>query len=589
MLTHHLCPVPFKLIAPIFALALAASPGVAQVDSRFDLESGRSTANYPPPRHFDHLHMLLEIDIPDMDEPRLTARETLTLSSIGSRRSELRLDAVGLQVRAVERAGLPQSFTHDGSVLRIKLDPPVEADEQFQVTIDYGLEYPLGNGLGLTWTAGNPDADALTNRVPQIHSQGEPQLNSRWFACHDFPNESATTEIVVTVDQAYQAIANGRLVYRSPNADGRVTWHWLQDKPHAYYLVSLVIGRFAEIDIGGDDSGRPGLPMTVFTPFGTEAHVAMTFRRTPDMIAYFEALFDEPFPWDKYHQLIVRNFAAGAMENTSATTFATSFARTPLAVTEGIIAHELTHQWFGDLVTCKSWEHLWLNEGWASYGEALWAQASAEPGHEREAYLDTIAGFLKRQSGINRSFVPTFPAMASNFYRDPQLVFMKPDDVYSKGALVLHMLHERLGDDIFWRGVRTYLDRYQYRQVETDDFRHVLEEVSGRSLQQFFDQWVHRPGLPRLRVDADYDAGTLQVAIEQTQLIDADNPAYAFSLPIRLVFADGSERMIAIDVAGRSAGGSFSMPEPPERIEVNPDITVAAAVRTTYATPGEPR
>ncbi|MCH9058619.1 MAG: hypothetical protein IIB55_08330, partial [Planctomycetes bacterium] len=114
---HHLRAVPFRLIAPIFALALAVSPGVAQVDSRFDLESGRSTANYPPPRHFDHLHMLLEIDIPDMDEPRLTARETLTLSSIGSRRWELRLDAVGLQVRAVERAGLPQSFTHDGSVL----------------------------------------------------------------------------------------------------------------------------------------------------------------------------------------------------------------------------------------------------------------------------------------------------------------------------------------------------------------------------------------------------------------------------------------------------------------------------------------
>ncbi|MCH8940715.1 MAG: phosphoadenosine phosphosulfate reductase family protein, partial [Chloroflexi bacterium] len=147
----------------------------------------------------------------------------------------------------------------------------------------------------------------------------------------------------------------------------------------------------------------------------------------------------------------------------------------------------------------------------AKYGEALWAQASAEPGEERAAYLDTISGFLRRQKAMNQGFAPTFPAMASRYYDDPQLTFMKADDVYAKGALVLHMLHELLGDEDFWRGTRLYLDRFKGKMAETDDFRHALEDVSGVSLEQFFDQWVFRPGLPRLRVDADWDesAGAL--------------------------------------------------------------------------------
>jgi aminopeptidase N len=577
------------LLVAHLVLGWGATQATAQLDPRVDIASGRHRANYPLPRHFDHRHMLLEIDFPDMREPRLSAKQVLTVAPVGAARSVLRLDAVELDIRSISRDGKPLAFTYDRAELLIELGSAVPEGEEIQITIEYDVHYPSGNGIGLTWTPGDPDAASLTARSPQIHAQGEPQSNSRWFPCHDFPNERTTTELVVTAEEAYQVVSNGRLVYRSPSGDGRVTWHWLQDKPHPYYLVTLVVGQFAEVELGGEGSERPGLPMTVYTPHGTEDNVARTFARTPIMIARFEALFDEPFPWDKYDQLMVRNFAAGAMENTSATTFAEMFANTPIGATEGVIAHELTHQWFGDLVTCKGWEHLWLNEGWASYGEALWARASAEPGEERAAYLASINGFLRRQTAMNQGFAPTFPAMVSRYYDDPQLTFMKADDVYAKGALVLHMLHERLGEEDFWRAVRLYLDRFQNQMAETDDFRHVLEEVSGIGLEPFFDQWVYRPGLPRLRVDADWDdsANALQIAVEQTQMIDEANPAYVFVLPVRVIFADGSTRTVAMDVDGRSAGGSFSFSEKPVDIEVNPEITVAAAVRTKHTLSGD--
>lgn len=578
---------------PLIAVVLSAiwfvnsAPG--QVDPRVDFVSGKHTANFPPPRYFDHRHMVVEIDIPDMREPRLNARQVLTLAPIGKARSVLHLDAVELDIESITLNGKPLAYAYDRSELIVDLGAKIEMGEEFQVGIEYSVHYPSGNGIGLTWTPGIGDAGSLTARSPQIHAQGEPQSNSRWFPCHDFPNERTSTELVITAEEDYQVIANGRLVYRSPTQDGRVTWHWLQDKAHPYYLVTMVIGKFAEIEIGGRESSQPDLPMTVYTPHGTENNVEKTFGRTRLMIAAFEKQFDEPYPWDKYDQLIVRNFAAGAMENTSATTFAEMFARTPRGATEAVIAHELTHQWFGDLVTCRGWENLWLNEGWASYGEAIWAQASAEPGKEREAYLDTIRGFFRRQGGMNHAFAPTFSAMASRYYDNPQLTFMKADDVYAKGALVLHMLHEKLGDDDFWTATRIYLDRFKGRMAETDDYRHIFEEVSGESLEQFFDQWVHRPGLPRLRVDADWDeaAGAVQIAVVQNQQIDAANPAYQFDLPVRVIFDDGTTEMIRVVIDSRTSGGSFPFSQAPIDLEVNPDMSVAAIVRTSHTLSGE--
>jgi aminopeptidase N len=313
---------------------------------------------------------------------------------------------------------------------------------------------------------------------------------------------------------------------------------------------------------------------------GFAERVTESFASTPRMIEHFERLFDEPYPWDKYAQLLVRNFAAGAMENTSATTFNQGLGLS--GHVDGVIAHELVHQWMGDLVAYKSWEHLWLGEGWATYGEALWAEAEAGPDEARDAYYRVMYSQLGATRS-NDTYAPRFPGLASKFYVDPDQNFYKPNNPYTKGALVLHMLRTRLGDEVFFDGVADYIDRYKFRTVETDDFRRVLEEASGQSLERFFRQWVIQPGMPRVSVELGWDepASALTVRAEQTQRIDADNPAYAFVLPIYVTLEDGDGRYLYLPMETRSVERSFALPARPVEADVDPNLRVAAHTRVT--------
>jgi aminopeptidase N len=606
--------IPNRLAILCAALLLAAIPARAQ-DPRFDPESGADLAHYPPPRHFDHLHMLLTLDIPDMMTPKLSAVERLTIAPIGRPRDTLILDAdSGLRIASItiempgKTPGTTQSkparFMHADDRLTITFPAPLTLGHEATVTITYSGEFPLANGKGLTWTKGSEDGLNLTARSPQIHSQGEPQQNHLWFPCHDFPNERLTTEIVVTVEDGFTVVSNGRLISSSlgtpsPSGSPRTTWHWLQDQPHANYLVSLVVGKFAIVGLQAhgpvpiNAKGKP-VDCPVYAPFGTEDNVAKVFARTPDMVAFFSEYFARPYPWDKYSQALVRKFAAGGMENTSATTLTLDPAFADPGTQDDLISHELCHQWTGDLITCKSWEHIWLNEGWASYAEALWAEHAAgdDPERARRAYLRHIRGFMSRQRVFNRTYAPTFPAMASNLYIEPDDTFMRPNDPYAKGALVLHMLRMRLGDEIFQKGVRAYINAFAFKEVETDDFRQALEEASGQSLEQFFSQWVRRPGIPRVEVDLAWTpapspgplegGGTLSIAVEQTQRVNAENPAYTFDLPFEVEDKDGDKEVVVVPVDALTQTAKFDLHHRPAHVRIDPTLTVASvrSIRT---------
>lgn len=562
-------------------LIALVSPAAAGQPQRIDAKTGRDLLNYPPPLHFDHLHIRLEIDIPSMSVPRLTARQVLTSAAVARDRSVMRLDAVGMTIRTVEVPGRKSRYEHTDGVLSITLDPPARRGEVISTVIEYELDYPIGTGAGLTWTPGREGASNLTAASPQIHTQGQPDSNRMWFPCHDFPNDRVSSEMVITTEAGYDVCANGKLVLRARLADGREQWHWFQKQTHPTYLIAMVIGKFDVVSIGGPGSARPGIPMAVYAPVGKGERVAEAFGRTPDMVASFERLFDEPFPWDKYHQLLVRAFAAGAMENTTVVTFQEFFADMGRDGVEDIVAHELVHHWFGDLVGYKSWEHLWLGEGWASFGEALWAELSAEPGKERRAYERKIAGFLSSQRATNRTRAPDHPAMMSKLYGDADSNFMKANDVYSKGAVVLHMLRMRLGDEVFFRATRLYLDRFKFQQVETDDFRRCLEDASGESLDRFFDQWVRRPGLPRLGADVRWDAqaSALVVRVEQTQHIDADNPAYAMVIPIFVKSSQTDGQYFHLPMDTKATKARFPLEGPPVDVIIDPNMTNAAPTR----------
>jgi aminopeptidase N len=574
-------------------MAAARQEGLPAIptDPRIEAETGRQRAVWAVAARFDHLSMSLEMVVPSMNEPKARVRQVLQLTPRGQARTTIELDAgPGITITSMTaRVGaMPVAVEHrrEGRELVITLARTAQVGEAVVLTTDYDLDMSANRGDGLTWSRPNPEGETESDKAPQIHAQGQPESNHLWFPCHDFPNERLTTEITVDVEDGFEVCSNGYLASRGPSGPGRTRWHWVQDKTHVSYLVTLVIGKLAIVDLG--ENGVPydlssrraaggDLPIVVYVPIGTEERAKKVFGNTPEMITFFERAFDEPYPWDKYAQLVVRDFTAGGMENTSATILYRQ------AVSgrdqDDLIAHELGHQWFGDLITCRSWEHLWLNEGWASYCEALWREEQAGKDNGDAAYQRSVLGFLRRQRAQNRGSAPQSAAMVSNRYKTPNGVFMKADDVYSKGALVLHMLRERLGRETFMRGIQLYIDRFKFGNADTDDFRRTLEEVSGQSLERFFDQWTRRPGLPRLDIELAWDesAKSLEVSLKQTQKIDLDNPAYAFSLPLYCAMEDGSGRWIDVDMSTRELTKSFSLPAKPKSVEVDPNLTVFAA------------
>jgi aminopeptidase N len=572
-------------VALALAAGLSASPAFAQEedasapapDPRVD-EAGRDVGVFPPDPLFEHVHSKLVMDIPDMSQPRFSATAELTVRPIAVAREGMTLRAGDtLTVKSVLLDGAACTYTHAEGVLKIVFPAALGVGKVGVVTMAYDAEKPGGGGAGLTWSKDNPQTP---EEDFMFHSQGQPESNHRWFPCHDFPNVRLTTELVVTVPKDYEALSNGRLVEmkRLTDGSGRTTFHWRQDQPHSYYLVSLIVSKFDVVNVGGNKTARPGLWMPVYGPLGSGDNIRETFANTPEMVALYEELFDEAYPYDKYAQSIARDFSAGAMENTSATTFAPFAATARGNFLDGIIAHELVHQWFGDMVGYKSWEHLWLGEGWATFGEALWAEhKNGETGYQR-----AILGNMRRERGSGRNYAPRNGGMMTNRYGDPQQRFMSTDNVYSKGGFILHMLRSRLGDEAFWKGVALYLDRYRFKLAETDDFRRCLEETSGQSLERFFDQWVKRPGNPQIEADYTWDESdkVLRVVLEQTQRIDADNPAYAITVPVEIQTSkDGPWKTVYVNMDARRAEATLSLDAKPEAIELDSGMTVLMRTR----------
>lgn len=554
-------------------------------------------AVYPPSPRVDPQRMVLRIEIPDMASPRATAVQDLTVQAPlwGTTVDELVLDAKGLAIDSMTSPGRLVGFAIDrekiGRNLTVTLDPPLAPGELATITTTYTIIDPP---QGLVWTLPDP---AQPGRPPQIHTQGQAELNSYWFPVLDFPSDRLQTEIIATVPQGFEVISNGRLIGRSPRGN-RVEFHWRQEMPHVPYLVSMIVGQFDTVDLAPD---RARVPLPVFVPRGRGADVERTFGRTAEMLSLFEKLFDEPYPWDKYSQTLAWNFEAGGMENTSATTLYESAVLSPEGAAdddlEGLIAHELAHQWFGNLLTCRTWEHIWLNEGFATYSEKLWIErreprkqrvpgrplrSVADPETGPDPALAMTTGWLDQLSSDQTD--PAQPAMATKHYEDPDDVFALAANPYPKGALVLHALREKLGDDLFFRGLRDYIDRFRLQQVETSDFRRVMEDLSGETLEGFFRQYVHRPGLPRLKAQVDWDAprSELVITIEQTQSISGDVPAFALRLPLSVLEASGTWRTLdPIAISGRSTRAAFPLTVEPRGVAINPRNAALASLEVT--------
>ena len=540
----------------------------------FDEASGRDLRNFPPDRMVDFQHMKLQMKFNDLNEQKFSAYETLTFTPIGRDVQALKLDAVDLKISSVKLASAAQGNTpavehsHDGKKLVVRFEPALSPEKKYDLLIEYVCDHPTD---GMFFTPYSPDAPQYT---AEVHTQGQTDTNRYWFVSHDFPNERMATELIVDVPAGFSVSSNGKLVSNLSSGD-RTVWHYLQEKPHVSYLVTLIIGKFDIVDLPPPKS-MPNLPMKVWVAQGLGDRVLQTYGRTGEMIDMFNDRFGVLYPWDRYDQLCAKNFRSGGMENTSATTMYPTAILDKNALLDGdidgLISHELCHQWTGDYITCKSWAHIWLNEGWATYGSALWN----EQRFGQDAYLDSMRGSF----GVARRDRTTGDvAMVSPVYEDPGETFRRPGNPYPKGASILHMLRMKLGDDVFWNGVRLYMNRHALGVAETNDFRYAMEEVSGLGLEWFFEQWCYRPGCPELNVKIRYegDKRDLYIDVEQAQKIDAATPAFRFTLPV-VVRTPSGEKTISIDVSDKTTSYRTTLDGVPSIVAVDPSLHVLKTI-----------
>lgn len=550
----------YRRTLPILTTVLAALftlPALAQQRPGPFTQPPRSVRS----RTIDQGHVKLDLKF-DFEKQQFhgTATHTLKLFQAAS---EIDLDAAGMKIEKVaarRTKGDPSTpvevkFRHQSPKLTIELGKEHPADSELEITIDYLVTKPL-HGAHFV----EPDADE-PSQPRMVWTQSEPEYARYWYPCFDYPGDRLTSEIAATVPSKYVTLSNGVVDSKRDNGDGTTTWHWLQKTSHVPYLLSVVAGDFEILEQSWD-----GIPVQSYVPRGRLADAPRSFEKTPAMVAYFSQKIGHRYPWPKYAQICVDEYGWGGMEHTSATTLNMSTLHDERAhldqSSDSLVSHELAHQWFGDLLTCKDWGELWLNESFATFFETVWTehdlgwdQAAWDGQADAEAYQSEDARY--RRSIVNYR------------YNDPEVMFDR--HTYPKGGRVLHMLRFELGDEMFWRAIRRYVEINQHRNVETANFRIAIEEATGRGMNWFFDQWLYKGGHPEFNVSWDYDttAKQLQVTVKQTQKVDDTTPLFRSSVEIEIVTPDQNvTRRVTVSKAEETF--HFDVAQRPTRVVFDP-------------------
>ena len=542
------------------ALCLKSSAFLAPIDSP-------DYRKYAPDREVEVLHLALDVT-PDFTNRTVEGKATWTVKPITKPIEEIKLDAVDLNLHAVTSTAKILGYQVTDEKVVITFAEPIPVGKELSLTLTWQAEPKLGLYFR------TPEMGYLTGDT-HLFTQGEEIEARHWYPCFDSPNMKFTSEITCRLPVGMTAISNGRLVSETKDpASGLDLVHWSQEKPHANYLISLVAGYFKKIEDKYKD-----VPIAFLTPPSEFNEASNSFRDTKDMLAFFEKEIGISYPWDKYYQVCVNDFVAGGMENTTCTTLTdrTLFtaATENIRSSEGLVAHELAHQWFGDLVTCKDWSHTWLNESFATYYESLYNAHK----NGRDSILYELYGRMRQITGTTNNFKPI---VRRNFDSSHEMFDYL---AYPKGGWVLHMLRSQLGDELFRRCIKTYVERHAYGSVVTDDLRSVVEEISGRSFDQFFDQWLYHGYHPELQVAYAWDEQTklAKLSIRQTQKASEEVALFNFPLTIRFKGKFGSVDRL-IQVKQKEEDFSFPLESAPLIARVDPEFTLLA--RVTFNIPG---
>ena len=528
------------------------------------------------PKINDLVHTKLAVNF-DFGKQWMNGEEWVTLQPHFYPTDSLTLDAKGMDIKKIAlikgKSEIPLKFSYDSMQLRITLDKTYTRNEKYTIYINYiskPNELKLEGSSAITEAKGlyfiNPKGE--TDVHTEIWTQGETESNSAWFPTIDKPNQKTTQEISMTVPSKYVTLSNGLLVKQKKNTDGTRTDYWKMDLPNSPYLFFMGVGDYAIVK---DKYKKMDVDYYVEKEYAPVAK--KIFGETPAMIGFYEKITGIPYVWPKYDQIVGREYVSGAMENTTATLHQDGAYQNARQLVDGnawesVIAHELFHHWFGDLVTTESWSNITLNESFANYSEYLWAEhRHGKDAADDHAYED-MQGYLMSRSD-NKDLVRFY-------YKNKEDIF---DAVsYNKGGRILNMLRNYVGDSAFFKSLNRYLTLHKFQSAEAQQLRLAFEEVTGQDLNWFWNQWYYGSGQPTLDINYNYSDGRSRVIVDQTQ-----TSGKIFKLPVAIdVYSEGAhKKRYKVWLDNKSDTFYFASDKKPSFINVDAD-KVLLAVKTDH-------
>ena len=567
----------YILIPAAFFLASCSTPRMVNLDPIAVVENAKGAVVYQGSydKITDIINTRLDLSF-DWDSAFVIGKATLLAKPYFYSTDQMILNANGFRINSVSIVNnydqSPLLYTYDGKLLKIKLDKIYTKDQNYKVLIDYVAmpnKLKIGEDIASAGDRGlyfiNRDGKDL-DKPRQIWTQGESEGNSNWFPTINGPQEKMTQELNITVPNDFVSLSNGSLEFSSMNGDGTRTDSWRQEQTHSTYLTMLAIGNFTITKDKWRDK-----EVNYYTEPAYAGTAKLVFGNTPEMMEFFSKKLGVDYPWDKYSQIVVRDFVSGAMENTTASVFFEGMNMSAGQYLdqnhEDIIAHELFHHWFGDLVTAESWSNLPLNESFATYGEYLWEEHKYGREMADLKGLEDLSAYLGNEQNAKKDVI-RFD------YADREQMF---DAVsYQKGGAILHMLRKTVGDDAFFASLKLYLTRHAYKTAEIHDLRLAFEEVTGLDLNWFFNQWFLSSGHPILTIQTSYDPLKKEIQIDITQNQNlTKSPLYRIPMAVD-IYSDGKVLRKEIVLDKQKQSFSFASASSPDLVNVDAEKYILA-------------
>ncbi len=510
----------------------------------------------------------------DFSNSHLNGKAWITLKPHFYSTDSLTLDAKGMELHkvAIVKGGseIPLKYHYDGWEIKIKLDKSYKSTEPYTVYIEYTAkpdELEIEGSVAIKDAKGlyfiNPKGEEK-DKPTQVWTQGETEATSVWVPTIDRPNQKSTQEFSLTVPSKFVTLSNGILTSQKNNSDGTRTDVWKMELPNAPYLFFMGAGDFAVVK----DSYK-GKEVSYYVEKEYAPVARKIFGLTPEMMAFFSKVTGIEYPWSKYGQIVVRDYVSGAMENTTATLHQEGAQQDARQLIDGniwedVISHELFHQWFGDYVTSESWSNLTLNESFANYGEYLWREYKYGKDNSDAQNYTNIQNYLGSQS--EQKDLVRFK------YNDKEDMFDRVS--YDKGARILHMLRHFVGDSAFFKALTLYLTTNKFKATEVHHLRLAMEEVSGKDLNWFFNQWYFGSGHPILDINYKYDETTkkVRIIVKQTQA-----SGKIFTLPVAVdIYSNGKKERYNVWVRNKIDTFGFQVTNRPDLVNFDADKILLA-------------